>query len=234
VTILSIATSTAQVGVALSGPEGLVGAVTLRVGRRHGEVLAPTIDSLARVCGVDLAHIELVAVDVGPGLFTGLRVGVATAKALASGLGIPLAGCSSLDLLAHPHRRDGRTIVSVVDARRSEVFWAVYTASGYKASGDAMVREEGPFVSPPAELAERLPEMFGGPGGVLLAGDGARRYAEVFAQPNVEVAPQEFDHPSAEVLAALAPDLEAGPPEVLAPLYLRGADVRIGWERRGA
>ena len=70
---------------------------------------------------------------------------------------------------------------------------------------------------------------------MLVTGDGARRYESVLtSEAPVEVAPSEFDHPSAEVLAALAPELPAVPPDVVVPNYMRGADVRIGWEQRGA
>ena len=94
---------------------------------------------------------SLVAVDVGPGLFTGLRVGVATAKAMASALGVPIAGCSSLKILAHPHRRDARTVASVVDARRGEVFWALY-----ERCGDSMRRARSPLGIAPDVLARAL------------------------------------------------------------------------------
>jgi tRNA threonylcarbamoyladenosine biosynthesis protein TsaB len=223
---LAIATATPQVGVALAGPEGPVGALSIRAGRRHGETLAPAIRSLTMLAGVGLDRLELVAVDQGPGLFTGLRVGVATAKALGSALGLPVVACSSLDLLAHPHRRAGRPVAALVDARRGELFWARYEPV---AGGLAAVTE--PAVVSPSALAEELSKV----PGVLLTGDGARRYFGG-GQPErlgeLEVAPVEFDHPSAAVLAELAPTRPALPPEKVTPLYLRGADVRIGWEQR--
>jgi tRNA threonylcarbamoyladenosine biosynthesis protein TsaB len=230
VTVLAIATSTPQVGVALAGTDGVMGSVKLLQGRRHGETLAPAIDSLTRLCGASLDELTLVAVDYGPGLFTGLRVGVATAKAIASALDVPLAGCTSLYLLAHPHLRLGRPVVSVVDARRGEVFWALY-----EPSGDSGRQIAVPSVSKPEELGAQLGAAVatGEHGRLLVAGDGARRYASVLtACAGVEIAPPEFDHPCPEVLAGLAPSLEAGPAGALVPLYLRGADVRIGWDQR--
>lgn len=217
---LGIATATAQVSVAVSGPDGLAGSLNLRAGRRHGETLAPAIRELTRLAGVELRRLELVAVDVGPGLFTGLRVGVATAKALASALDIPVVAVSSLDILAHRLRWTGRPVASVVDARRGEVFWALYQP----ADGEMAAVTE-PAVVAPVVLEEELRRL---PGDLLVAGDGARRYlAEEF-----DVAPEEFDHPSAAELLELAATRPALSPEKVTPMYLRGADVRIGWEQR--
>jgi len=230
VTVLAIVTSTSQVGVALHGPAGPVAAMYLRQGRRHGETVAPAIESLLRLSQVSVSELSLLAVDAGPGLFTGLRVGVATAKALASALRIPLAAGSSLDLLAHPHRHGGRAVLSAVDARRGEVFWALY-----RPVAAAMARIGEPSVSPPAELAALLEAMVAEHGPVLLTGDGARRYEALLGRfTGVELAPPDCDHPSAEVLAAVAGTLRAGEAAAVTPLYLRGADVRIGWEQRGA
>jgi tRNA threonylcarbamoyladenosine biosynthesis protein TsaB len=147
---------------------------------------------------------------------------------MASALQLPLAGCSSLDLLAHPHRRDGRLVASVIDARRGEVFWALY-----EPVEGSVRRIAGPSVRAPAELAGELSEVAGRRRGLLVTGDGARRYAaELSGCALIEVAPPEFDDPSPDVLASLAPGIVPVRPEELEPLYLRGADVRIGWERR--
>jgi tRNA threonylcarbamoyladenosine biosynthesis protein TsaB len=222
---LAIATATAQVSVAVAGPDGLIGAVFLRAGRRHGETLAPAIQSLAALAGVGMGDLDRIAVDTGPGLFTGLRVGVATAKALASALALPVVACSSLDLLAHPHRHLGRPVASAVDARRGEIFWALY-----QPGEGGMTAVTSVTAAAPAEAASALSDVEG----VLLTGDGARRW---FADGPVggrafDVLPAEYDHPSASVLAEMAPDRPAQPPEKITANYQRGADVRIGWERR--
>lgn len=218
--ILAIATATPQVSVAVSGADGVSGHVTVRVGRRHGETLAPAIRSLTSLAGVALDTLDRIALDVGPGLFTGLRVGVATAKALAAALDLPVAPSSSLDLLAHPHRHLRRPVASVVDARRGEVFWALY-----EPVGDRMAAVTDAAAADPASVGDRLARI----PDVLLTGDGARRY---FAGGPFDVAPPEYDHPAASVLADLAPSLAALPAEKVTPNYLRGADVRIGWEQR--
>jgi tRNA threonylcarbamoyladenosine biosynthesis protein TsaB len=217
---LAVATATAEVSVALAGADGVMAAVFLRAGRRHAETLAPAIVSLTSLAGVGMGDLERIAVDTGPGLFTGLRVGVATAKALGSALGIPVVACSSLDLLAHPHRHLGRPVASVVDARRGEVFWALYEPvdGGMAAVTDAA-----------AVTPDVVTESLSNVPGVLLVGDGARRW---FAGGDLDVAPAEYDHPSAAVLADLAPTRPGLAAEKITPTYLRGADVRIGWEQR--
>ena len=217
---LAIATATEQVGVAVGRAGGQVSSLHSQQGRRHGEVLAPAIRSLTHLTRTQLADIELIAVDVGPGLFTGLRVGVATAKALASALHVPIVPCSSLELLAAPHLAARETVAAVVDARRGEVFWRLF---GPEPSGEARV-------GPPEELAGLLSAV-GRP--VIAAGDGARRYSPILEEiEGVTVAGREHDHPWAAVLVELAAGRPGLSPEKITPDYMRGADVRIGWEQR--
>jgi tRNA threonylcarbamoyladenosine biosynthesis protein TsaB len=224
---LAIDTATPQVSVALGGPEGVMAEINLRPGRKHGEVLAPAIESVLRLAGARIEAVSRVGVDVGPGLFTGLRVGVATAKALASALEVPVVPCTSLDLLAHPHRGAGRPVASVVDARRGEVFWALYQPA---LGGSAMVQNTDPAVAGPDEVAASLPYAADR---VLVVGDGARRYAAEFVRVlGVRLGGPEFDHPRASVLLALVATRPARPADKVTPTYLRGADVRIGWVQR--
>jgi tRNA threonylcarbamoyladenosine biosynthesis protein TsaB len=227
---LGIATATPQVGVALGNEDGVVASLHLRQGRRHGELLACAIESLTELAGVDLAQVDQIAVDTGPGLFTGLRVGVATAKALASALDLPVVACSSLDILAHAHRHAGVRVASVVDARRGEVFWARYRPAGTGAP--FMLGETEPEVIDPAGLATLLASVTEG-GRLLVCGDGARRYARLLApHPGLIITGPEYDHPSAEILVDLAGSCPALSADKVAPTYIRGPDVRIGWEQR--
>lgn len=219
--ILAIDTATPQVSVALAGPDGLLAQFQLGVGRRHGETLTPAIQCLLSLTGTGLEDVDQVAIDVGPGLFTGLRVGIATAKALGAALGRPLAPCSSLDVLAHALAGMGRPLAAVVDARRGEVFWSLYEPAGYEPAGRRMVAVTEPVVAPP----EKAGEHFGDE--LLLVGDGARRYFGDRA-----LSGPAFDFPSAAVLAELAAGTEPVPVEAVSPVYIRDADVRIGWEQR--
>ena len=116
--VLGIETATPQVGVAIGGHEGVIASFHTARDRRHAETLAPAIQFLCAQTQLDLNDIGVVAVDIGPGLFTGLRVGLATAKAVAHACKVPMIGISSLDLAAFPARFSDRLIVSTVDARR--------------------------------------------------------------------------------------------------------------------
>src|SRR5438876_11965476 len=124
--ILGIETATDQVGCAIGGHEGVLASFHAARGRRHAEILTPAIEFTCRQARVDLHEVGVIAVDVGPGLFTGLRVGVATAKAMAQALRLPMIGVPSLDLLAFRVRYSRRLIVAALDARREELFYAFY------------------------------------------------------------------------------------------------------------
>jgi tRNA threonylcarbamoyladenosine biosynthesis protein TsaB len=228
---LAIDTATARVGLALGGPDGVVAELGLQQGRRHAEVLAPAIESVMRLAGVGLDQIQQVAVDVGPGLFTGLRVGVATAKALASALNLPVVACTSLDVLAHPHRGLDGPVASVVDARRGQVFWAMYQPT---VDGEALVQTIDATVCDPAVLTATLERIFAESGDrIAVAGDGARRYADQLeAVQGVGILGREHDHPSASALIAVAASRPALAADKVTAYYLRDPDVRIGWTRR--
>jgi len=230
--VLGLDTATPQVGCALGDHEGPVASFQLARGRRHGETLAPAIDYLCRQSGIELRDVGAVAIDIGPGLFTGLRVGIATGKALATALRIPVIGLASLDVLAYPHRRVGgeRLIASVIDARRGEVFWA-----WYRAVPGGVQRITDYTVSTPSDLASELLALRED---TLAVGDGAWRYADQLSEvDHVEIAERGSAFPSAAVLVELAHPLcvreEFVTPSELAPLYLRQADVRINWVERG-
>ena len=230
--ILALESASAEVGCAVGGNEGPLASFRALKGRHHAETLAPAVDYVCRQSGVALDEVNVVAVDIGPGLFTGLRVGVATGKALAAALRVPMIGLVSLDLLAFPHRRSGRLIASVLDARRSEVFWALYRPVP---GGVQRVTEYR--VSPPDEVAS---ELLARAEETLAVGDGALRYAgQLEAISHIDVAGRGDAYPSADVLLELAHPLALREEFVqsgdLRPLYMRTADVRINWsERAGA
>src|SRR5438874_1394497 len=170
--ILGIETATLQVGCAIGGHEGVLASFCAARGRRHAETLTPAIDFVCRQARVSFDEIGAVAVDIGPGLFTGLRVGVVTAKALAQALRVPMIGVASLDLLAFPLRHSSKLIVPVIDARRGELFYAFYR----QVPGGA--QRLSPYqLGTPADLASEL-QATGAD--CLLLGDGALRYPEVF------------------------------------------------------
>ena len=183
--LLALDTSTAQVSVAFGDGGAVVGSVQLTGGRRHAEQLAPAIEYLRRECGVALDRLAAIAVGTGPGLFTGLRVGVTTAKVMAQALRIPVVGVPSLDLVAYPLRHSERTIVAVLDARRREVF-----AARYQPVPGGVQRVSDYAVHAPAELVADLAADVGeSPHGLLLAGDGVARFPAEFACAEADVRP---------------------------------------------
>lgn len=224
---LAIETATSQVSVAVGRPGDPIAAIAVDRGRLHGELLAPAIQSMLRLSAIHMRDIERVAVDTGPGLFTGLRVGIATAKALASALGIQVVPCRSLDILAHPHRSSGRTVAAVVDAKRGEVFWSLY-----EPQGEGMVPTAGARVTTPEDLVEALKATsLDCP--FIATGDGARRYSDVLSSiDGLLIDGPEHAHPSAVSLIELAAGRAALCPDKVVAEYLRGPDVRIGWEQR--
>ncbi len=227
--ILGIESAGAQVGCAVGGHEGVLASAHAGRGRRHAEALAPQIDFVRRQAGIELSEVGAVAVDVGPGLFTGLRVGIATAVALAQSLGVPMIPVPSLDLMAFPARWTTKVIVPALDARRGELFTALFRKVP---GGVQRVRDAN--VCTPDELSAEL-EAIDEP--ALLLGDGALRHAEVFAGlRGIEMAEQGLANPSARALVQLAHARamreEFVQPWELEPIYLRQPDAQINWSTR--
>lgn len=227
--ILGIETATAQVGVALGGHEGVLASFHSARDRRHAETLAPAIRFVTDQARVHLDEVGAIAVDVGPGLFTGLRVGLASAKALAHALGVPLVPISSLDLTAFPLRWSNRKIVAVLDARRSEVFCA-----SYRAVPGGLQRVTEPEVCSPDELAD---ELLATGEDALLVGDGAIRYSDVLRErAGVEIVERGLQYPSATSLVMLAHAAamreQFVPAAEVEPVYLRQPDAVANWRTR--
>ncbi len=227
-TILAIDTSTTHVGVAL----GAAGAILVRTSepaeRRHAELLVPTIAARLRDAGLRPADLDAVAVGIGPGLFTGLRVGVTTAIVMARALAVPVVAVPTLELLAAPHAADGRVVAPVVDAKRREVFGATFTSGP---EGVRRLTEDS--VGPAADLADAL-ERLGSD--VLVVGDGAAAHPDAFAgRARLEVAGPGAAVPDPGALVQRAfEDLAAGvalDPDAVRPRYLRKSDAELNWER---
>lgn len=232
--ILAIETATESVGVALGGRDGVLASVTIARGRRHGETLAPAIQFACRHAGVELPDLDAVAVDIGPGLFTGMRVGLATAKSMAWALDVPVVSATSLEILALATRDDvehqhERLVCSVVDARKGEVFHQLFRAD---ASGVESLSD--PICESPETLSVRLHERSQS---VVCVGDGARRYVDqLTVTPRIAVAGDRWDYPSAACLVELAHrrtlrETWTSPDHVEA-MYLRQPDAQINWSTR--
>jgi tRNA threonylcarbamoyladenosine biosynthesis protein TsaB len=229
VLILGIDTATPQVSVAVGGHEGVLALNQSSRGKQHAEMLTPAIEFTCRQARIELGEISVVAADLGPGLFTGLRVGVAAAKAMAHALRVPMIGVTSLDLLAFPVRFSSRLILAAIDARRGELFY-----SFYRQVPGGMQRLSEHHVGSPDDLAS---EILACGEDTLLVGDGALRYREVFeGLTKVEIADEGLAYPSASSLVQLAHAQalreQFVKPWDLKPLYLRKPDAEINWSTR--
>jgi tRNA threonylcarbamoyladenosine biosynthesis protein TsaB len=178
---------------------------------RHGELLAPMIAASLRDAGVAPPDLTAIAVGLGPGPFTGLRVGIVTAKAMGDALRVPVYGAGSLDVLARRHH-SGDTVAVLTDARRKQVYWAVYAATGE--------RLEGPELGRPADVAEVLRGR-----ARTVAGAGAVMYRDEFADFSLDGSDP---YPRAlDLVGVLEAKLSSGAEgDSLAPLYLRRPDAQ--------
>ena len=228
--VLGLDTATAETTVALLREGEVVGERASRPGPdgrpRHARTLLGDIEAVVQAAGGWKA-VGLIAVGVGPGRFTGLRIGIATARALAQGRGVRLAGVGSLAALARGIDVDGggqgRCLVPLIDAHRGELFAAL------RAPGGGPLSE--PFLAPPADLIERLAALASPP---LAAGDGSLRFRAELEAGGVEVLAD--DHPAHRIRARyvcdLATEAEPGSPEPIEPIYLRRPDAELWRERR--
>jgi tRNA threonylcarbamoyl adenosine modification protein YeaZ len=210
VLLLALDTATPAVTVALHDGERVLARADQVDARRHGELLLPSVDRVLREAGRKLTEVTDIAAGVGPGPYTGLRVGLATAEAFGAALGVPVHGLCTLDGIAHAAGLDTPFVVAT-DARRKEVYWARYA--------DARTRQGEPAVDRPADLAGTV-------AGLPAVGAGARLYADTFTGVREDLP----EHQSAAALAELAVEkLAAGSGGFLQPrpLYLRRPDAQV-------
>ena len=205
--VLAFDTATPAVTVAVGNAEQVLAQQTVVDARRQGELLAVSIDAVLAGAGVTRGDLDAVVSGAGPGPYTGLRVGLVTARVLGSALGIPAYGVCTLDVIAADavEAAAGREFLVATDARRKELYWARYSGAGARLSG--------PAVAAPATL----------PAGLPVAGEGAHAYPELLGEP---IAPR---YPRAGTAAAwcarrLVAGEPLGPP---GPLYLRRPDARV-------
>jgi tRNA threonylcarbamoyladenosine biosynthesis protein TsaB len=180
----------------------------------HSRELMPALAQVLRDAGLDWGEVDAIAVGVGPGTFTGLRIGVATARSLARGCNAPLHPVGSLAALAAGIDADLR--LALIDAKRGELFAALHDAAG----GELV----SPLAARPDELAARLGERAHA---ALAAGDGSLRFREVLEAAGVRVAPgeSEFHVVRALHVCRLAASTPPAAPEGVFPNYLRQPDA---------
>lgn len=233
VLLLAVETSTSRSSVALATEEAVLAAAELGRDRRHGEFASPAIAELLHHAGRTVGELTHVAAGTGPGLYTGLRVGLVTAATIAAARDLPCVAVAGPDAIAHRVRHSGRRIAVALDARRREVYLGIYEPGPEAATRTAPLAVGTPQEAAAALAADAAP--------LLLVGDGADAVAAALA----EVAPQlEVERGGTDTAQPLAADLvplalaavqagATGGPDVLRPVYLREADARIGWDERG-
>ncbi|MGB9791460.1 MAG: tRNA (adenosine(37)-N6)-threonylcarbamoyltransferase complex dimerization subunit type 1 TsaB [Thermacetogeniaceae bacterium] len=167
--VLGIETSTQVVSVAICEEQRLLGEVSFNAKQEHMQRLIPMIDSILRGCGMEIADVDAFAVSVGPGSFTSLRVGLATAKAFAHALFKPLVGVPTLDALAWELRGNADLVCTLLEARRDEVY-----ACFYISTDEGMRRLSDYMAISPLKLAERLQGDF--MSRITFTGEGALAY----------------------------------------------------------
>jgi tRNA threonylcarbamoyladenosine biosynthesis protein TsaB len=188
---------------------------------QHGTRLLAEVEAAAGAAG-GWGSVGRIAVGLGPGSFTGLRIGIATARALSQTLDVGLAGVGTLAALAGGAQAGGRAVLAVLDARRGEVFAALY--------GDSKEAIWEPFVTDPVQLAQRIAKL---PEPPLAAGSGALRFRDELQEGGAEI-PGRSDplhRIDAREICALGALGVASAPEGIAPIYLRPPDAERWRER---
>jgi tRNA threonylcarbamoyl adenosine modification protein YeaZ len=203
--LLALDTATPAVTVALHDGTSAIATSSQVDARRHGELLLPAVDRVLAEAGLKLDAVTGIVVGVGPGPYTGLRVGLMTADTFGLALGVPVHGLCTLDGLAYATDIEGPFVVAT-DARRKEVYWARYA--------DRRTRVSAPAVDRPGDLDL---------GGLPAVGAGALLYPDTFPDARAP------EHVSAAALAALAAEKLAAGEELEAPrpLYLRRPDAQV-------
>ena len=220
--ILALDTSTSACSVAYWADGALQADQFAEMARGQSEHLVPMIQSLLSTCGVTMQDMDMIAVSTGPGAFTGVRIGLATARGLALASGLPVRGVTSLEAVAHgvpADERSGRGVLALIDSKRDDVFAQLFDA-------DLSPVGEPQALSPDDVIS--YCQKHGLP--VALAGDAAERMVDHgLSDAGMDVVASSSLHPQAAVIAAIA--VERGAPTKddvsPAPVYLRPPDVKI-------
>jgi len=245
--ILAIDTASDQVSVAVGNHEHIESSFHLESSRRHVETLVPAIELILSNLGVSLHDLSAIAVDLGPGLFTGMRVGIATAQSLAALSDLPIVGIDSLEVVANGVMRlalqelnETEIVVPVLDARRNQVYWSMFRRADL--ANDPLVALRKPRVGDIEELIEDLLDRGQH---ATLVGTGAVKYAEqlgairdaALVGDRTDIA--HFAHnphvPHASTLLSLASQRLATGKALggsIKPIYLRAPDAEINWVTR--
>jgi tRNA threonylcarbamoyladenosine biosynthesis protein TsaB len=233
--ILAIDSATPVAGVALLNENGLMREEFVNYKKTHSETLMPMVDEVLLKCECRLADVSAIAVTVGPGSFTGLRIGLATVKGLSMASGKPVVSLSTLDVLAHNLCGSDALVCPLLDARKQEVYTAFYDVRGcYPVRlSDDLACSPGEFIQRARQAAETAHKN-----SFILVGDGYRPYEEFFRKElgdQLRPVPAHLMLPRAAALASLAAvKLEKGEMEnvfTLRPHYVRLSEAEYKLNR---
>ncbi len=229
-TVLAIDTATMVSSVAVATEERVLAELTAETRFTHSETLVPNIEEVLRLADTNREDLSAVAVSLGPGSFTGLRIGLAAAKAIAYALSIPLVGVPTLEVLAAAFPSPGALVAPLIDAQKGNAYFALY-----RSTENCLVCEREVSVASPREIAAVIAER---KAPVTLAGDFARKLvAKGMDLPkNVMLAPITHIMPRAALVAARAivrlKNGEGKSPMELEPIYVRRSEAEVLWEKR--
>ena len=220
--ILAVDTATTSCSVGLLSGRQVLAEEVYTAGKTHSRHLMAIIQGLLGRCNCSPDDVKGIAVTRGPGTFTGLRIGISTVKGLATALGVPVVGVSSLEALAYPLAWTLRPVVAMIDARRGEIYHARYGCSPKAGQGTPAARVDAPEVA-----ADMLTDN------VVLVGSGAVLYRSLFADriPGVQIADDPFHLIRAASVGLLAFERferrDTDPVDALVPEYIRKSDAQI-------
>ena len=229
-TILAMDTATMVSSVAVAAEERVLAELTAETRFTHSETLVANIEEVLRLADVKREELSAVAVSLGPGSFTGLRIGLAAAKAIAYALSIPLVGVPTLEVLAAAFPAPGAIVAPLIDAQKGNGYFALY-----RFTETGLVCEKDVCVASPEEIADAIANE---ETPVTLAGDFARKLMQkgVELPKNASLAPITHIMPRAALVAARAvvrlKNGEGKSPMELEPIYVRRSEAEVLWEKR--
>jgi tRNA threonylcarbamoyladenosine biosynthesis protein TsaB len=235
-TILAIETATELCGAAVADSTGVLAEATIDSGLSHSSRIMELVGRALKDALLDLGEVDAVAVSVGPGSFTGIRIGMGAAMGLGAGAGIPVIGVPTLDAMARNQRPFDGLVCPFVDARRGEVYFSIY-----ESCGRVTKRVEEYTVLPPAGMVAGLLDKLDADGGTaLLAGPasllrGIRGYEKSGGSLLTADPARSFPGPAPVALLGFERYDAEGPtgPDEPRPIYVRRSDAELGQSRRG-
>lgn len=232
---LGIETSSLVSSLALLEGDTLLGELTMQAGLTHSEQLVPHIELLLDQAQVDTSDLTGIVVAIGPGSFTGLRIGMGTAKAMAYALHIPLYGAMTMDGMAYNVPYTDRLISVLIDAQKKNVYEA-----RYRWEGNQLLRIQDPIVKAAVDLVQELEDQGQA---TLFLGDGIKRVQKLVTDrtssveegvPLFTIGPATVAIPRAGAMLLAARDFNGGlkpsDPMTMIPYYIRRSEAEVMWE----